>query len=226
MIVTFSYPLPDELYVEGVTGEVIGTFTYNGPETFDVQIDSSGNILDIDIQNEPELGPDFVKTINVSEKPEIAYMFVDYFDENYIAYLPETVDEVMENGDVYKKTLNPDLKDAYEVRFNTTDITGNIINLSPQENDFELVQIVKQQDNPAALEAKRRKEYIQKYADKYSFGTEVDTAIETYITSLDTFITNNPPLKTWKYINFSLNLVPKIPASIAIELSKIPSEGV
>ena len=81
-------------------------------------------------------------------------------------------------------------------------------------------------NNPAALEAKKRKENIQKYADKYSFGTEVDDAIETYITTLDTFITNNPPLKTWKYINFNLNSVPKIPASIAIELSKIPSEGV
>lgn len=226
MISTFSYPLPDELYVEGVSGNITGTFTYDGPETFDVEIDNFGSIIDIDIQRDPELGPDFRKTIDATKQPEVAYMFAHYFDENYIVSLPETVDEVMENGDVYKKPLNPDLKDAYEVRFNTTDTTGNIINLSPQENDFELVQIVKQQENPSALEAQRRKEYIQKYADKYSFGTEVDAAIETYIASLDTFITNNPPLKTWKYINFSLNLVPKIPANIAIELSKIPSEGV
>ena len=214
MISTFSYPLPDELYVEGVSGNITGTFTYDGPETFDVQIDGSGDVLDIDIQNEPELGPDFRKTIDATKQPEVAYMFAHYFDENYIAPVSETVDEVMENSDVYKKPLNPDLTTAYQVKYNT------------QENDFELVQIVKQQDNPAALEAKRRKENIQKYADKYSFGTEVDDAIETYITALNTFIANNPPLKTWKYINFNLNSVPKIPASIAIELSKIPSEGV
>jgi hypothetical protein len=214
MISTFSYPLPDELYVEGVSGNITGTFTYDGPETFDVEIDGSGDVLDIDIQNEPELGPDFRKTIDATKQPEVAYLLGHYFDENYIAPVSETVDEVMENGDVYKKPLNPDLTTAYQVKYNT------------QENDFELVQIVKQQDNPAALEAKKRKENIQKYADKYSFGTEVDDAIETYITTLDTFITNNPPLKTWKYINFNLNSVPKIPASIAIELSKIPSEGV
>ena len=214
MISTFSYPLPDELYVEGVSGNITGTFTYDGPETFDVQIDGSGDVLDIDIQNEPELGPDFRKTIDATKQPEVAYMFAHYFDENYIAPVSETVDEVMENGDVYKKPLNPDLTTAYQVKYNT------------QENDFELVQIVKQQDNPSALEAQRRKENIQKYADKYSFGTEVDDAIETYITALNTFIANNPPLKTWKYINFNLNSVPKIPASIAIELSKIPSEGV
>lgn len=153
-------------------------------------------------------------------------MFAHYFDENYIRSLSETVDEVMENGDVYKKPINIDLKDAYEVRFNTTDTTGNIINLSPQENDFELIQIVKQQDNPAALEAQTRKEYIQKYSDKYSFGTEVDTLIEDYLDKLDTFISNNPPLKTWKYINFNLNSVPKIPAQVSIEISKLPSEGV
>jgi hypothetical protein len=214
MISTFSYPLPDELYVEGVSGNITGTFTYDGPETFDVQIDGSGDVLDIDIQNEPELGPDFRKTIDATKQPEVAYMFAHYFDENYIAPVSETVDEVMENSDVYKKPLNPDLTTAYQVKYNT------------QENDFELVQIVKQQENPATLEAKRRKEYIQKYADKYSFGTEVDDAIETYIASLDTFITNNPPLKTWKYINFNLNSVPKIPAVISIEISKLPSEGV
>ena len=214
MISTFSYPLPDELYVEGVSGNITGTFTYDGPETFDVQIDGSGDVLDIDIQNEPELGPDFRKTIDATKQPEVAYMFAHYFDENYIAPVSETVDEVMENSDVYKKPLNPDLTTAYQVKYNT------------QENDFELVQIVKQQDNPSALEAQRRKKNIQKYADKYSFGTEVDDAIETYITALNTFIANNPPLKTWKYINFNLNSVPKIPASIAIELSKIPSEGV
>jgi hypothetical protein len=214
MITTFSYPLPDELYVEGVSGKITGTFTYDGPETFDVQIDQSGNIIDIDIQNDPELGPDYRKTINATKNPEVAYMFAHYFIEDYHPPVSDTVDEVMENGDVYKKPLNPDLTTAYQVNYNT------------QDNDWELVQIVKQQDNPSTLEAKKRKEYIQKYADKYSFGVEVDDAIETYITLLDTFIENNPLLKTWKYINFNSNPVPKIPVSIAVELSKIPNEEV
>jgi len=213
MISTFSYPLPDELYVEGVSGNIVGNFTYDGPETFDVEIDRSGFVIDIDAQNEPELGPDFRKTIDASTHTAVAYLLGHYFVDDY-TWKYECEDEVMDNGDVYKKPLNPNLGDAYELKFNF------------QTNDWELIQIVKQQDNLSALEAKRRKEYIQKYADKYSFGTEVDDAIETYITALDTFIANNPPLKTWKYINFNLNSVPKIPVSIAVELSKIPSEGV
>jgi len=213
MISTFSYPLPDELYVEGVSGNIVGNFTYDGPETFDVEIDRSGFVIDIDIQRDPELGSNFRKTIDASTHTAVAYLLGHYFVDDY-KWEYEYEDEVMDNGDVYKKLLNPNLGDAYELKFNF------------ETNDWQLIQIVKQQDNLSALEAKRRKEYIQKYADKYSFGTEVDDAIETYLTELDTFIANNPPLKTWKYINFNFNLVPKIPAVISIEIAKLPSEGV
>lgn len=213
MIKKFTYSLPDELFVEGVSGDIVGDFTYDGPETFDVHIDELGRVFDIDVQNDPENGPDFRKTIDASENTAVAYILSNYFIDDYVREL-EFEDEVMENGDVYKKLKNIDLTDAYELRYDF------------ETNDWKLDQIVKEQYNLAAEEAKVRKKYIQKYADKYSFGTEVDDAIETYITTLDTFITNNPPLKTWKYINFNLNSVPKIPANIAVELSKLPSEGV
>jgi hypothetical protein len=213
MIVTFSYPLPDELYVEGVSGNITATYTYDGPETFDVQIDDFGNILDIDIQNDPELGPDFRKTINATTHTAVAYLLGRYFVGEY-KWEYEYEDETMDNGDVYKKMINPDLCDAYELIFNF------------ETNDWKLEQIVKHQDNPAALQAKKRKENIQKYSEKYSFGTETDTLIDNYVEELDTFIANNPPLKTWKYINFNLNSIPKLPAIIAIEIAKLPSEGV
>jgi len=213
MIKEFTYLLPDELYVEGISGDVIGTFVYEGPETFDVAIDDFGNVVDIDVQVDPELGPNFRKTIDANEQIEVAYMFAHYFDEHYEREL-EFEDEILDNGDVYKKLLNPDLKDAYEIKFNIKD------------NDWELIQIVKQQDNPSSLEAKRRKEYIEKYSKKYSFGQETDSVIANYISELESFIENNPPLKTWKYANFNLNSVPKLPAVIAIEIAKLPSEGV
>jgi hypothetical protein len=213
MIVTFSYPLPDELYVEGVSGNLTGTYTYDGPETFDVEISRLGQIEDIDINADPENGPDFRKTINASENPEVAYLMQHYFVDNYV-YDYEVEDEILENGEIYKKILNPDLKDAYEPIFNF------------ESNKWELVLIVKDQSNPSVLEAKRRKEYIEKYAAKYSFGQELDLLIKDYLEELDTFISNNPPIKTWKYINFNFNSVPKIPASISIEIAKLPSEGV
>lgn len=213
MIVTFTYPLPDELYVEGVSGKVTGTYTYNGPETFDVHIDTFGNIDDIDVSNDPSMGPDFRKTISAKTHPAVAYCLSHYFVDNW-EWEYQYEDEIMENGDVYKKPLNIDLKDAYEVVYNFT------------SNDWELKQILKEQQSPAAQEAKARKREIEKYSTKYSFGEEIDVMIENYVSELDNFIENNPPLKTWKYINFNLNSVPKLPAAIAVEISKLPSEGV
>jgi hypothetical protein len=67
---------------------------------------------------------------------------------------------------------------------------------------------------------------VEKYSKKYSFSDEVESTIEKYVSDLDTFISNNPSLKAWKYINFNLNEVPKIPSIIAIEFAKLPSEGV
>lgn len=213
MIVTFSYPLPDELFVEGVSGEVTGTYTYNGPKTFDVHINSLGFIEDIDVQNDPELGPDYRKKIDASKNPEVAYILSHYFVDNYV-WEYEYEDEIMENGDVYKKPLNPNLKDAYDLIFDF------------DKDDWKLEQIIKLQDNPSAQVAKARKREIEKYSLKYSFGDEIDALIEDYILTLDEFIENNPPLKTWKYINFDINSVPKIPALISVELAKLPSEGV
>jgi hypothetical protein len=214
MIATFTYPLPDELYIEGVSGIIVGTYTYDGPEKFDVQIDPiTGDILDIDIQNDPKEGPDFRKTINASKNIEAAYLLSHYFVDDYV-WEYEFEDEIMENGDVYKKLTNPNLSDVYQLRYDF------------ETNDWKLDQILKQQDNPSTSEAKIRKEYIEKYSSKYSFGEEVDSLIENYIEQLDTFIENNPPLKTWKYINFDFKSVPKIPAKISIEISKLSNEGV
>ena len=213
MIKEFTYPLPDELYVEGVSGKIKGTFTYEGPETFDVFIDSFGNVIEIDVQSDPEKGPDFRKTIDASERPEVAYMLGHYFVENYV-YEYTYEDEIMENGDTYTKPLNPNLIDAYELKYNF-----NI-------EDWELLQIVKEQSNPSALVAESRKKYILNYSEKYSFGAEIDSIIDNYILELESFIEDNPPLKTWKYINFGIVSVPKIPAVISSEIAKLPIEGV
>lgn len=213
MIVTFSYPLPDELFVEGVSGKVKATYTYEGPKTFDVHINSFGNVDDIDVHNDSELGPDYRKTIDASKNPEVAYMLSHYFVDDY-KWEYKYEDEIMENGDVYKKILNPNLLDAYELKFDF------------DKNDWQIIQIIKTQDNPSTQEAKARKRNIEKYSLNYSFGDEVDSIIQDYILELDEFIKNNPPLKTWKYINFDLNSVPKLPAVIAIEIAKLPSEGV
>lgn len=214
MIVEFNYPLPDELFVEGVSGKVTGSFTYDGPETITVFLDQSGRVAEIEPRINPDMDPNLVKEIDPQKTPEVAYLlnhyFIDYSNWNY-----EYKDVEMENGDIYKEIVNPDLCDAYELIYNFN------------ENEWELSQIIKQQDDFAVEIAKERKEYIKKYTKQYSFSEEIEEKIEKYLNSIQEIIDNPQPLKTWKYTgSFPRRDVPKIPIDIASEFSKVPDIGV
>ncbi len=214
MIKEFTYPLPDELFVEGVSGDNVGTFVYDGPDEFIVEISNIGRVKKINIDPNSNLDERYKKTIDADTDTALAHIILSSYGMLNLQYEYEYEDEIMDNGDVYKKPLNPQLADAYDAVFNF------------QTNEWEIIQIVKDQVNPSTSEALRRKQYVQGYSEKYSFGSDVDLAIDQYIEALDTFIENNPPIKTWKYINFNFNSVPKIPVTIVTEFAKIPSEGV
>lgn len=212
MIKEFTYPLPDELYVDGVSGENVGTYTYDGPEKFDVQVSREGYVVNIDINSDPPLGPNYRKTIDAKKQVELAYLFNHYFIEDY-KWDYEYEDEIMENGDVYKKIINPDLINAYEPIFNF------------ETNEWEIRQIIKEQTNPLRDQANSKKNFVEQYSREYSFGAEIDKLIADYISQIDKFIEDNPPLKSWKYTNFNFVNIPKIPATLAIEFSKLPAGG-
>ena len=214
MIKEFTYPLPDELFVEGVSGDNAGTFVYDGPDEFIVEISNIGRVKKINIDPNSNLDERYKKTIDADTDTALAHIILSSYGMLNLQHEYEYEDEIMDNGDVYKKPLNPQLADAYDAVFNF------------QTNEWEIIQIVKDQINPSTSEALRRKKYVQGYSEKYSFGSDVDLVIDQYIQALDEFVENNPPLKTWKYTNFNFNSVPKIPVSIVIEFAKIPSEGV
>lgn len=216
MIKEFTYPLPDELFVEGVSGNNVGTFVYDGPDEFIVEISTIGRVKKLNIDPNSNLEERYKKTINATTDTALAHIILSSYGmlNNQQEYEYEYEDEIMDNGDVYKKPLNPQLADAYDAVFNF------------QTDEWEIVQIVIDQINPSTSEALRRKEYVQGYSEKYSFGSEIDLAIDEYLEALNNFIENNPPLKVWKYININFNSVPKIPVAIVAEFAKIPSEGV
>lgn len=213
MIVTFSYALPDELYVEGVSGEVEGTYTYDGPDQIDVDIDQFGNVVGVGYNSPPEPGK-MRKTVDPSVHPEVAYIFSDIYIDDF-DWQYEYEEELMENGDIYQKVLNPNLKDVYYAKFNAS------------ENDWELVQIVKDQTNPQLAKAEKNREYVKRYSDEYSFSDEIETIIADYLETIENYIETLPPIKLWKYTNIdsilALYPVPKIPSTLVLEFSKLPT---
>jgi len=216
---SFTHLLPTELYVAGISTNVTGSYTYVGPEEFDVWVEAnSGKITKINVETNPpnEAGADIRKTINAKDSAQLpaAYICSHQFTDNYQWNYTYT-DETQSNGDVYKKIDNPDLRDAYEVKWNFNTST------------WQLTQILKAQENEHTDLAKKRKDYVKTYSDQYDFGTDINTKIDTYLAAIDTFIANNPDFKTWKYVTTpgATGTMPKIPVEIQVELNKVSMNG-
>lgn len=210
MIATFKYPLPDELFVEGVSGKVEGTFTYDGPEKITVFINNFGQIVDIEPSITLDVDSNLIKEIDPKEDLPAAYMLSHYFVDELL-YEYEFEDVEMENGDIHKKMVNPNLTDAYELIYDF------------ENQKWNLKQIVKEQLDLAVPFATERKNYILKYSKNYAFSDNIEEKIEQYLNLLEDIIKNPQPIKSWKYINVPMREIPKIPAEIASEFSKIPN---
>ena len=209
---SFTYPLPEENYVAGISTTKTGTYTYIGPDEFDVEIDGEGYIINFDQAEYPS--DDRKKTIKATESSQlpIAYLARNHWDEEGFVWTESFVNETMENGDVYNKLDNPDLDDVYQKpRWDNS------------KGEWVVEQILKEQRNDAQWEAKRRKSYVETYYSQYDFGTDVNAKIDAYLVGITSFIAANPPYKTWKYTTQPIPPdIPKIDADIMKAFSGLP----
>ncbi len=214
---SFTYLLPTELYVAGISTNVTGSYTYKGPEDFDVWINqSTGKVEKVGTHSAAPSGSE-VKTINAKDSSQLpmAYALSHQFVDDY-SYSYTYTDETQSNGDVYKKIDNPDLRDAYEVYWDYAN------------SKWIFKQILKKLENPDADEAVRRRDFVKTYADQYDFGETINTKIDHYLAGIGTYLTANPYHKTWKFVTLpdTVGTIPKIPSDITVELNKVSISGI
>ena len=111
----FTYALPDELWVEGVSGDVTGTWTYEGPETIMCRCRDDGGLLPSMWSSSTSAGNVEV-TIDANANPELAEMVGHFFTDDVVNN-PTFEDVTMDNGDIYKRLTNPRMIDAYELQY-------------------------------------------------------------------------------------------------------------
>lgn len=208
----FTYSLPDELYFPEISGKNTREFTYEGPEKFTVRLTEDGYVKAINptpIENE---NPNLLKEVDANISPEVAYLI--YCTANPENYIYE--DEILENGEVYKKLTNPSLHEAYDVFYNLS------------TDSWELSVIVKELFNPAKEIAINNKNLVKQFLEKYEFSEDIETRMSSYIERLEEFISNLKDLPIWKYVdyNFDVPKIPKMPVDVALEISKVKELGV
>mgnify|MGYP001188358145 CR=1 FL=1 len=211
---TFTYALPTELYVAGISTVGIGTYTYVGPDTFTVEIDAQGRIIMIN-PTDPDLPAERKKTINANSSSElpVAYLAVNHKYEDTFTWTEEFVDETLPNGEVYKKQINPDMDDAYDTP-----------RWDAQTGTWKIDQLLKPLRNDAYNEARRRKDYLENYKKAYQFSDAVEAKIDAYLVGITSYMTANPPYQTWKYVTLPTPpAIPKIDAEIVAEFMKVPT---
>ena len=209
---SFTYLLPTEDYVSGVSTNRSGSYTYTGPENFPVQINElSGEVEKINVTVAPE--GSLLKTINATDAAQLpmAYALSHQLIENY-EYDYTYENETQSNGDVYSKPVTPDLRDVYEVRWDFGTST------------WVFDQILKPLVNKYTDEAKSRKAKMETYRDSYDFGADLNTKIDHYIAGIGTYIENNPYHRTWKFVTLPdpVGTLPKMPIDVMQAISNVP----
>lgn len=215
MISTFTFNIPVEQYVAGI-GTTTASFTYDGPDTIDYITTGSGELKEVGIESDYVVEvPDIKKTLNcgIASHLPYCYYFMDTVNDDYEP-TRTTKDVTMENGDIYKEVVDPDINDHFNVRYN------------PASKWFYFEQITMPQNNVHADKAQSRKEWISPYkSETYkSFTTAVKNDLQTYIDALDTFIAANGLQKGWKYTTKPVvGTMPKLPATVKQAIDELPN---
>jgi len=207
---TITVNVPDELWVSGFTQNKTAEFTYNGPDNIWVVIDN--NFISPTYYTEEPAGLQegrIVKQIALATATDAevaaAIILVNSADEHTYAY----VDETNHDLSVYKRISNPKLQDIYLVQ-----AVGNTLTL---------VQVLKDTANPLTAIANQRLAYVKKYSDVYEFSAENQTAINTYLAALNTYLDTVETAYPWKYVTYNTAEVPKVPVQLVSLFNTLPT---
>lgn len=216
----FTISVPDQLWVDSWADDATKTYTYDGPDTVYVEVQTSDYAI-VNTSTETltaDEGNTFIVEVTAADYPERAMMVVEGNDTE--GYVHTYEDETQFDGSTYNKITNPRLSDYFEMTYQP------VPDDQDQELGLSLVVKTKTTDSPAMVEAKRRQAYVQKYADQYSFDTDDQTAVDNYLTSIASHITTLSTAYPWKFDDgVPTSSIPKIPASLVVLFNTLPTEG-
>ena len=217
---SLTYAVPDVAFVSGISGTVTRDFPYKGPESFYVEVDADGGIINIDV---PSTANNAVQ-VTWADNPEICALVGDYFDEEW-EVTPEFTTTVLNDAGF---TLPSGTPTSYEMRTNWE--LGDLFEASYDKvnSTWTMTQVVKLLGSPLIEEAKRRKRYVNQYSASFAFPGDTATAISDFETAIDTYIADAVALPVWNYraehFDPLYKDIPKVPYLAAKAFGELPAE--
>lgn len=206
---TFTVNVPDQLWVDLWNTNKTESYTYNGPDSWNVLVNISTN----EIMN---WSTEAIETSSSDED----IIIVDATDTNSIAvahffdtirsdheYTYET--ETNHDGSTYENITNPTIQDYFDVVYD-------------EDNGITLAPMYKNPKTIVEEKAESRLAYVEKYNNVYDFDTETQETIDNFIASINTYMESMSNVYPWKYVTIDENNIPKIPASLVSVFNTLP----
>jgi hypothetical protein len=207
---TFTINIPDQLWVDSWTENKTESYTYSGPNTWNVLIDGETNLASAWSEDSIEASPvtkDFVVTVDATvdaNVPVAYYMHTQGIEHEYTYE-----DETNHDGSVYQKITNPLIQDYFDIEYDV-------------DTGMHLEPMYKRAKTIAEDKAEKRIEYVKKYNDVYDFDADTQGIIDTFLSDMTTYMTSMSSVYPWKYVTIDENEIPKIPASIVTIFNTLP----
>jgi|TARA_B110000208_G_scaffold189433_1_gene250960 hypothetical protein len=213
---TFTINIPDQLWLNSWTENKTESYTYSGPDTWNVLVTGTTNLVSEWSEDVLEASPgtrDFVVTLDATADATVpvAHYIHTQGADSITAEEREAAEEDETNHDdsVYKKNTNPLIHDYFDIGYDV-------------DAGLQLVPIYKNTKTVAEEKAEKRIEYVKKYNDTYDFDADTQAIIDTFLSSMDTYKTSMLTVYPWKYTTIDENEIPKIPASIVTIFNTLP----
>ena len=213
----FTIDVPDELWIDKHDNSNTATYTYTGPDKvwLGSNNEESINYTSFDEPDADEiamLGEAGITVIEIDcdAQPEVGMWSQPIADDFQHTFEDET--QAFDDS-VYKKITNPSITDWMDCIVDPEDRTK-----------IKLTPIYKTIDTAPETKAKARKAYVEKYNNQYSFTTDQQTAIDKFITDIDTYIALYANCYPWKFATISEGSMPQVPADIGALFQSLPDK--
>lgn len=211
----YSYNIPDELYVNSFSSNLVYSNTYNGPDTLYALVEDNMPVLvwqDTAFTTEYNHVVNKVVEVDAGTYPEVAAYLTNMHDAEF-AYTYETITNI--DGTTHDEISNPRLNDYYQLVYHE----------SPDGiNPWEFRLITRMIDFAGEEQVRKDLEYVKSFADKYAYESADQKLIDNYIKAANDFLEAMAPLKPWHFIEPPKNInVPKIPLALIKLFQSLPT---